>query len=105
MARSYYSTWQVKSLAVNFNLKQWRQDIGEFIRSKKFWDGTTRVTRARTIPNNSDIVAKGVKQFKVYNAYGGEVIIQFQNNSELLYTNEIDLVNDYLKKRGKFDEN
>lgn len=100
MARTYYSNHGVKRLDVNFNLKMWRQDIGDFIRRKKFWDGTTRVTKARAIPKGPNIVSKGVKSFSIYNAYGGSVDIQFQNTNELLYTNEPELVKEYLASRG-----
>lgn len=89
------STWQVEKINVNFNQKQWRQDLGEFIKSKKFWDGTTRVTRSKSVSKDS----AGCKRFSVYNAYGGEVVIQYQNLYEILYSNELDLVKSYLDKR------
>lgn len=101
MARNYNFNWATKPLTLNFNLKQWRQDIGDFIRRKKFWDGTTRITRSKVIQSDVNSISKGIKQFKIYNAYGGEVIIQYQNYNEILYTNELELVNEYLKFRGK----
>ena len=93
------NTWGAEKLTVNFSQKQWRQDFAEYVRRKKFWDGTTRVTKARLIPNTTDQVEKGIKEFTVYNAFGGEVVIQFQNLYEVLYTNEFDLVKSYLEER------
>lgn len=100
MARVYHASYNVKHLDVNFNLKMWRQDLGDFIRKNKFWDGSTRVTKAKSIPKGPNIISKGVKTFSIYNAYGGSVDIQFQNMNELLYTNEPNLVKEYLISRG-----
>lgn len=93
------NTWKTEKLVINFNQKQWRQDFGEFIRQKKFWDGTTRVSKSKSIPKDSSNITKGIKQFSIYNAYGGEVIIQYQNLYEVLYTNESDLVKSYFEER------
>lgn len=98
MPRKYSSTYVTKKLEINFNLKMWRQDIGEFIRRKKFWDGTTRVSKAKRISN--DKVTKGIKSFKVYNGHGGEIEIQFKNMNRILNSNEDGLINEYLSSRG-----
>lgn len=98
--KTYNSNWNVKRLSVNFNQKQWRQDFGAFIRSKLFWDGTTRVSRAKAPSKGPNSITKGIKQFEVYNRYGGNVSIQFQNENEVLSTTHEDLVKEYFKERG-----
>ena len=80
MARDYRNNWTTKFLTINFNHKQWRQDFGYFVRKKEFWVGTTMVTRARILPKDKNkLVKDSVKQFKVYDPYGREVIVQFEN--------------------------
>lgn len=98
--KTYNSNWNAKKLSVNFNQKQWRQDFGAFIRTKLFWDGTTRVSRAKAISKGPNLVSKGVKQFEVYNRYGGSVKVQYQNENEILYTTHEDLVKEYSEERG-----
>ncbi len=98
--KKYNHNWETKPLTLNFNLKQWRQDLGYFIRAKKFWDGTTRITRSKAVGSSSNRFEKGVKQFEIYNAFGGNVIVKYQNCNEILYTNEPELVKNYKEFRG-----
>lgn len=37
MARKYNRSWIAKKNIIDFNQKQWRQDIGYFISQRKFW--------------------------------------------------------------------
>lgn len=101
MPKVYNSTWKVKPLSINFNHKIWRQDLGAYVRSKLFWDGTTRVSRARTINKSTNLlITKGIKSFEIYNAYGGSVKVEFQNNNEVLHTTHEDLIKNYFLERG-----
>ncbi len=98
MTRKYNSSYSAQKLEINFNLKMWRQDVAEFIRKKKYWDGTTRVSKSKRVSN--DKVARGIKSFKIYNGYGGEVEIQYENMNSILRTDEAELINEYLMSRG-----
>lgn len=100
MSKTYKSTWNVKPLIINFNYKMWRQDFGAYVRSKLFWDGTTRVSRARIKNKKNNYVTKGIKTFEVYNSYGGNVTVDFQNNNQIVYTTHEDLAKEYFKERG-----
>lgn len=100
MSKIYNSNWDVKPLLINFNQKQWRQDLGAYIRNKLFWDGTTRVSRAKSLTKGPNIITKGIKSFEIYNAYGGSVKVEFQNNNEILHTTHEALVKQYFEERG-----
>ena len=100
MAKVYNSAWSVKPLAVNFNRKEWRQDLGAYVRRKLFWDGTTRVSRSRRKTKDSNLVTKGIKTFEIYNNYGGCVRVDYQNNNEVLYTTHEEIIEKYFEERG-----
>jgi hypothetical protein len=101
MAKVYNSRWEAKPLIVNFNQKQWRQDFAAFIRKKLFWDSTTMVTRSKAKTKGVNLITKGIKMFEVYNGYGGSIKVEYQNENEILYTTNPDLVNKYLEERKK----
>ncbi len=98
MAKHYNSTWFAEKLKVNFNLKQWRQDLAFFIREKKFWDYDTRVTRARAISNYKN--DRGIKSFEVYNTYGGSVKVTYQDNNKIINSTDEELIKKYLEERA-----
>lgn len=100
MGKAYNSKWKVTPLTINFNQKQWRQDFGAFIRSKLFWDGTTLVTRSKAKSKGPNLITKGIRTFEVYNAYGGSVIVEYQNENEVLYTTHEDLIKQYFEERN-----
>ena len=101
MTKTYRSNWNVKELSVNFNQKQWRQDFGAYVRSKLFWFGDVRVSRARVEKGPSSYAKiKGVKCFEVYNNVGGAVVVHFQNENEIISTTHEDLVKNYFEERG-----
>lgn len=100
MGKVYNSKWKVTPLTVNFNQKQWRQDFGAFIRSKLFWDGTTLVTRSKAKSKGPNLITKGIRTFEVYNAYGGSVIVEYQNENEVLYTTHEDLIKQCFEERN-----
>lgn len=97
MAKKYNSAWDAKRLVVNFSQKQWRQDFAAFVRTKKFWD-FTRVTRARAVSNNP--LDRGIKSFEVYNRYGGNVTVTFQDENKIVSSSNLELVEEYLSERG-----
>lgn len=97
MSKIYKTTWDAKRLTVNFNYKQWRQDFAAFVREKEFWD-ITRVTRSKAISNNS--LDRGIKSFQVYNQYGGQVDVTYSDDCKIINSNHVELVKEYLEKRG-----
>ena len=101
MSKTYNTKWLVAPLTVNFNQKQWRQDLGAFIRSKLFWDGTTLVTRSKAKSKGPNLITKGIRTFEIYNAtYGRSVIVEYQNENEILYTTHEDLIKRYFEERN-----
>ena len=40
--------WYAQSLKVNFNYKEWRQDLAAFVRRKLFWD-FAMVSKSRAV--------------------------------------------------------
>ena len=75
MAKNYNSSWNAKKLTINFNHKQWRQDLAAFIQQKKYWDHAS-VTRAKSVTNN--VFHKGSKSFEIFNGVGSSVTIQYK---------------------------
>lgn len=94
--KKYNSNWNAKKLTVNFNQKQWRQDLAAFIREKKYWH-QARVTRSRAANNNP--FNKGSKIFEIYNGAGGSFYIQYKNNCEIESATDLSLVEEYMKVR------
>ncbi len=97
MAKKYNSNWNAKKLTVDFNQKQWRQDFAAYVKEKKFWD-VTKVTRARIVSNNSH--EKGIKYFEIFNTYGGNIVVTFLNNYQIVNSTEKELITEYLKEKG-----
>lgn len=86
------SSWYAKKMTINFNQKQWRQDLAEYLRRRLFWDGTTRVTRTKKTAT--------YKQFEVYDQFGGEVVIRYQHDNQVVHTTHQTLIDDYFKERS-----
>ncbi len=78
---------------VNFNHKQWRQDIGAYIKEKKYWNIAV-VSRSKAIDD------KGTKVFEISNNVGNTFKIQYRNQCDIEIADDIDLVNQYLKERS-----
>lgn len=98
MAKIYNSNWIAKPLSVNFNHKQWRQDLAAFIKNQLFWTGITKVSRARVIEKdvNNTIV---IKQFEIYDTVGNQVQVKFKNNNEIINTTHEEIIKNYFEKR------
>ena len=101
MAKKYNSNWNAKKLTVDFNQKQWRQDFAAYVKEKKFWD-VAKVTRARIVSNNSR--EKRIKRFEIFNTYGGNIVVIFSNNYQIVNSNEKELITEYLKEKGISNE-
>ncbi len=97
MAKKYNSNWNAKKLIISFNQKQWRQDFAAFVKEKKFWS-ITRVTRSRAISSNP--LDKGIKTFEVYNQYGGNIKVVYQDDNRIISTTDDDLMKKYFEERG-----
>lgn len=93
MTRKYYSNHETKKLEINFNQKIWRQDLAEFIKKKLNWDYlSTRVSRSK-------VISKDVKQFSIYDGYGRQVDVRFQDGNYIVYADKKDLIDEYMKLR------
>lgn len=100
MTKIYNNCWNAKPLTINFNQKQWRQDIAAFCKERLSWVGGVKVTRSKTITKGVNIYSKGVRQFDVFNDYGDTISIQYQNNNEIVSTTNEELVKMYIEERN-----
>ena len=98
MAKKYNSSWYSKEMVVDFNQKQWRQDLAAFIKNKLFWD-FAKVTRSKTISNRS--ADKGIKTFSVYDGFYNRIEVVYEMQNHILTSTNIDIVLDYLKIKNK----
>lgn len=71
-----------------------------FAYGKLYWDDTTLVTRSKAKSKGPNLITKGIRTFEVYNAYGGSVIVEYQNENEVLYTTHEDLIKQYFEERN-----
>ena len=104
MAKTYNTNWLAKPLSINFNQKQWRQDLAAYVREHLFW-GITKVSRAKCF-NGPDLYSKikGAKTFYIYNDVGGQVIVHFEEDNKILDTTHEDLIKKYFEERGVKNE-
>lgn len=91
MARKYNRSWIAKKNIIDFNQKQWRQDIGYFISENKYWH-FAMVTRTRTIDKK-----KKIKEFEIYTKGGVNFKITYQGQNKIVNSTDLNLVNNYLK--------
>lgn len=93
MAKRYSSSWNAKKIRINFNEKQWRQDLASFIQKKMQWAGV-KVSRA----------SKGeIKEFRIFSSIGGEMTVKFRNDNEIIDNNN-SILNDYFIERSVYLE-
>lgn len=85
-------------MTINFNQKQWRQDLAAFISKKRFWF-QTQVTRSKTIEKKTKY-NDSVKEFSIYNRHGGEEIVRYVNQNQIVYTTNEDLLTEYYETKG-----
>ncbi len=81
--KKYNTSWYAKPLMINFNYKQWRQDLAAFIKKKEFWDYAL-VTKARTVDKKMGDYPKGSKWFEIFDGHGRNLIFIFNNKQEIL---------------------
>lgn len=94
MARRYNSSWSAKRITVNFNEKQWRQDLASFIQKNLQWAGV-KVSRA----------SKGdIKSFRIFSSIGGEVKVSFKNENEIIECSNKEIIKKYFSERSAYLE-
>lgn len=96
--RKYSGSWNAEEMKINFNQKQWRQDLAAFISKKRFWF-QTRVSRSKTIEKKTNY-NDAIKEFCIYSAHGGEEIIRYTNKNEIIYTTNEQLLSEYYNIKG-----
>lgn len=94
--KKFNNTWNAKKLTINFNHKQWRQDLAAFIQQKKFWNHAA-VTKSKSTSNN--LFHKESKYFDIFDGKGNSIRIQYKNACEVEFSNDIELINEYLESR------
>ena len=85
--RNFNNSWEAKSLIINFNQKQWRQDLAAFIRESLGWSNT-KVGRSKYLNDTK------TKKFEIYNDMGNKFWINYNGKNEI-----IDSSNNILKGR------
>lgn len=96
--RKYSGSWNAEEMQINFNQKQWRQDLAAFVGKKRYWL-QTRVSRSRTIEKKSNY-NEAIKEFSIYDAYGGEEIVRYTNKNEIIHTTNEQLLLEYYNLKG-----
>ena len=75
--------WYAQSLNINFNYKEWRQDLAAFVRKKLFWD-FAMVSKSRTVDFKNGFYSKGNKWFEIYDSHGNWLKIIYKNQSDII---------------------
>ena len=96
MGRKYRNIWNAKKMTINFNLKEWRQDLAAYVREKKYWYDV-RVTKARSYDEN--FYNKGIKTFEIFNVYGGNIKVAFKDENKIIDSSDEELIKKYLEDR------
>ena len=96
--KKYNSSWDAEKLEINFNQKQWRQDLAAFVRNKKYWF-SARVSRSRTVEAKTTYNSS-VKEFEVFDGYGGHIVVRYTNKNEVIYTSNEEIITMYFQERG-----
>ena len=98
MSRTYKNNWYPKKMVVNFNQKQWRQDLASFIVNKLNWYDV-RVSRSRTIEKSSKY-NEGIKEFEIYDSYNNYFKVTYSNQNTIISTSHPEILNEYLINKG-----
>lgn len=101
--KKYNSSWNAEEMKINFNQKQWRQDLAAFISKKLFWF-TTRVTRSKTIERKTNY-NEAIKEFNIFDCHGSEVIVRYSNKNEIIFTSHEKLLKEYYALKGINNKN
>ncbi len=94
--KTYRNNWEPCKLVVNFNQKQWRQDLASFVVNKLNWFDA-RVTRSKIVDSAS---FKDVKEFEIYTSRGDRFNVKYINKNDIITTSNDNLVKDYLATKG-----
>lgn len=93
--KTYRNNWEPCKLVVNFNQKQWRQDLASFVVSRLNWFNA-RVTRSKIIEETN---LKSIKEFEIYNHEGRTFKVKYADMNKIISSSNDDIINDYLNKR------
>lgn len=94
MAKKYNRSWVAKKIVIDFNQKQWRQDLGAFISLKKYWY-FAKVTRSRIVDRLSN-----VKSFEIYNQHGDSFCITYRDKNKVIDCSDKELVQKYFEEKN-----
>lgn len=92
--KNYRNNWDAEKMIVNFNQKQWRQDLASFIASKLNWIDT-RVSRSKFQDESTKI-----KIFEIFDGLNNKCVIKFTNKNEILLSSYPAITEEYLSKKG-----
>lgn len=96
--RKYNGSWNAEEMKINFNQKQWRQDLAAFIGKKRFWF-YARVTRSNTIEKKTNY-NDAIKEFRIYDTKGSEEVVRYTNKNEIIYATNEQLLAEYYSLKG-----
>lgn len=91
--RTYKKNWSAKQLVVNFNQKQWRQDLASYIANKLNWIDV-RVTRSKYVEEDN------TKEFEIFDFSDRKITIKYVNKNEIVNTSNPELVKEYMTMKG-----
>lgn len=91
MARFYQNSWEAKKNIVNFNQKQWRQDLAYFVGLKKQWCNV-HVSRTKFVENG--------KKFEIFDYQNNSITIIYQDKNKIISSSDHDLIKEYLNTKG-----
>ncbi|MCX4365085.1 MAG: hypothetical protein OSJ70_04870 [Bacilli bacterium] len=99
--KKYNAYWNAAEMQINFNQKQWRQDLAAFISKKLNWTHT-RVTRSKIIEIKEDL-KDTIKEFEVFSTSYGTITIQYTSKNKIISSTNEELINEYFAIKG-FEE-
>lgn len=101
----YQNNWEPCELIVNFNQKQWRQDLASYIVTKLNWFDA-RVSKSKVI-EKSELYNNAVKEFEIYTRNGNSFKIKYSSKNKIIDCSNFEIVKNYLSlrsiKRGEFN--
>lgn len=98
MARIYKNNWSPQKLVVNFNQKQWRQDLASFIVNKLNWFDV-RVNRSKMVEKSTKL-NEGVREFEIYDNQNNICKVKYSNKNEIIETSHPDILDEYMSMKG-----
>lgn len=98
MARIYKNNWSPQKLVVNFNQKQWRQDLASFIVNKLNWFDV-RVSRSKMVEKSTKL-NDGVREFEIYDNQNNIFKVKYSNKNEIIETSHSDILDEYMSMKG-----